>query len=382
VAAEVQAVGEVLRVESREARKAATRCALPLLRPSPNSALDDAEGNDKVILQPGLAEGRQLYLEMYHFLGQFIGMALRSKVAIKVNVPSYFWKGLVGEPLDASVDLRAFDASAADLVERVRYLALAHAAALDRMATHRAAGVESAVCAEAVEAAEEELGAALAGVTWQATVSGGDLADLRPVSPDQPVAVEDALAWASALEWCRLHEADAALFAVRDGLASLVPSAVLPLLCGHDLELAVCGRYDMDLALLAANTEYDDDVPPDSEHVRRLWRVLETFDHDERAAFLRFVWARSRLPSAADFNQKFKLQSAVGEGPKHKPDEWLPKAHTCFFSLNLPRYSSDAVMAKQLRYAIFNCIEMDADFKLADNEMTGWDEADDVDEPL
>jgi len=95
------------------------------------------------------------------------------------------------------------------------------------------------------------------------------------------------------------------------------------------------------------------------------------------------VWARSRLPSsAADFNQKFKLQSAVGEGPKQNPDEWLPKAHTCFFSLNLPRYSSDEVMAKQLRYAMFNCLEMDADFRLADNEMTGWDEADDVDDPL
>ena len=113
----------------------------------------------------------------------------------------------------------------------------------------------------------------------------------------------------------------------------------------------------------------------------RFWRVLESFDHDERAAFLRFTWARSRLPDASQFNQKFKLQSSVGEGAKEFPDKWLPKAHTCFFSINLPRYSSGAIMAKQLRYAIHSCTEMDADFKLVDNKMTGWDEAGHVDDP-
>ena len=28
------------------------------------------------------------------------------------------------------------------------------------------------------------------------------------------------------------------------------------------------------------------------------------------------------------------------------------------------------------RYAMENCIEMDADFRLAEHEMTGWDQAD------
>jgi hypothetical protein len=69
------------------------------------------------------------------------------------------------------------------------------------------------------------------------------------------------------------------------------------------------------------------------------------------------------------------------------PDQYLPKAHTCFFSINLPEYTSkevgipihrlslnmrDQVMASRIRYAISNCTEMDADFKLADCELTGW----------
>jgi hypothetical protein len=29
-------------------------------------------------------------------------------------------------------------------------------------------------------------------------------------------------------------------------------------------------------------------------------------------------------------------------------------------------------MREKLLYAIYNCIEMDADFRLAESEMTGW----------
>ena len=31
------------------------------------------------------------------------------------------------------------------------------------------------------------------------------------------------------------------------------------------------------------------------------------------------------------------------------------------------------VMREKLLYAIYNCQEMDGDFRLTDNEMTGWD---------
>jgi hypothetical protein len=95
---------------------------------------------------------------------------------------------------------------------------------------------------------------------------------------------------------------------------------------------------------LQANTEYDDDVSPDEFYIQSLWRVLRSFGPDDRAQFLRFVWARSRLPpTSADFHQKFKIQAAVGDIAKDSPDTYLPKSHTCFFSLNLPKYSSDEV---------------------------------------
>ena len=39
----------------------------------------------------------------------------------------------------------------------------------------------------------------------------------------------------------------------------------------------------------------------------------------------------------------------------------LPVAHTCFFSLDLPPYSTAETMRKRLEYAIYNCTAIDGD---------------------
>jgi hypothetical protein len=103
------------------------------------------------------------------------------------------------------------------------------------------------------------------------------------------------------------------------------------------------------------------------------------------------VWARARLPvGQAQFHQKFKIQSlaptagsditanssATAASTTAYADGQLPKAHTCFFALQLPRYSTDEICRRQLLYAIRNCVEMDGDFRLADAEMTGWTDVD------
>ncbi|CAN0415032.1 unnamed protein product, partial [Laminaria digitata] len=46
---------------------------------------------------------------------------------------------------------------------------------------------------------------------------------------------------------------------------------------------------------------------------------------------------RTRLPLTAEgFSQRFKLQNFE----RSPADDYLPVAHTCFFSLELPAYSS------------------------------------------
>jgi hypothetical protein len=100
-------------------------------------------------------------------------------------------------------------------------------------------------------------------------------------------------------------------------------------------------------------------------------KVLEGFTHEERQMFLRFVYGQSRLPyNPADFTQKFELLSAPyatrgGANPDASTRFFLysltrfafsctakhgslfiailaalPKSHTCFFSLELPPYTT------------------------------------------
>ncbi len=46
-------------------------------------------------------------------------------------------------------------------------------------------------------------------------------------------------------------------------------------------------------------------------------------------------------------------------------DGKYPEAGTCFFTLTLPKYSTKELLATRLRYAIYNCNEIDADFEVA-----------------
>ena len=91
-----------------------------------------------------------------------------------------------------------------------------------------------------------------------------------------------------------------------------------------------------------------------------LWEVLEEVTAEERALFLQFVWGRSRMPPSSDERDpnpesRFK----VDELYRSSPDESFMTASTCFFCLHLPRYTSKAVLKEKLRYAIYNCKDMD-----------------------
>ena len=44
-----------------------------------------------------------------------------------------------------------------------------------------------------------------------------------------------------------------------------------------------------------------------------------------------------------------------------RPDGHFPVSHTCFFSMEWPRYTSVEVAKEKLLYAIVNCTDMDMD---------------------
>ena len=89
------------------------------------------------------------------------------------------------------------------------------------------------------------------------------------------------------------------------------------------------------------------------------WEAMGKMTNDERILYLKFVWGRSRLPLTADgFERKHKIDRMWS----NHPDISLPLSHTCFFTLDVPPYSSSEILYKKLLYAIRFCNEIDNDY--------------------
>lgn len=153
------------------------------------------------------------------------------------------------------------------------------------------------------------------------------------------------------------------------GLSTIIPTSELAMFSCEELERKVCGAPHISIDVLRANVVYDG-ISETAQVVKWLWEVLEEMDQQQRAIFLQFVWARSRMPVGSQMTMKFKIQSAPDSINSKNPDDSLPLAHTCFFSLALPNYSKKEILSAKLLYAATNCRSMDSDFRLHNSDLT------------
>ena len=91
--------------------------------------------------------------------------------------------------------------------------------------------------------------------------------------------------------------------------------------------MRACGPKTIDIAKLKSITTYSR-CTADSEIIQRFWRVFEKdFTEEERQAYLKFVWGRSRLPmDVAGLSHRHHIVLLKEMNPRA-----FPKAHTCFF---------------------------------------------------
>lgn len=317
---------------------ARTNCFIPLLCPIANWSYegpiepepDNCEGFEHryaYTLNPSCTS--DVLMDLYKFLGQFIGMAIRSKITLEFSFPMVMWKSIVRDTLTQK-DLIGFDADAYNFISSIGNSYESYCNPHD---TEENKGV-----------IREELLTMLQGVCWSCTRTDGEIVELIPNGKQLSVDIEDLPYFIQKYVECRLTESFVALEALRSGLMSVIPEAALSLLTGEELYLIVCGASTIDVERLKLNTEYDDDISPEDPHIIMFWEVLASFSEAEKSSYLRFVWARPTLPpNQMEFVQKMKIQSVGHDDSTVNVDNYLPKAHTCFFSLNLPKYSSKEV---------------------------------------
>jgi len=319
---------------------------IPLLLPVPNHAAGNGRNQDKFVPNPACTSS--LHLSMYAFIGKLMGMACRGGFVLNLDLPAAVWKPLVGQPVTA-VDIHDIDVLCGLLPEtKIVSDPVDAPSKLDDEKYPNSRYVKSFVVCNAV----------------------GQEVELKAGGKDIAVTADNYAEFIELKTAFRTHEFDAQVAAIRKGLSAIVPVQLLSLFTWQELEIMICGKCEIDIDFLKKNTKYRPGLSENDQHVQFMWQMLKDFTHPQRQLFLRFVWGQSRLPaSAAQFTQKFEIMGVVNAA--NNPDSALPVSHTCFFSLELPRYSSLEIMKQRFIYAIYNCHAIDTDQDRVGN--VDWD---------
>eukprot|EP00818_Percolomonas_sp_WS_P004767 CAMPEP_0117445930 /NCGR_PEP_ID=MMETSP0759-20121206/6062_1 /TAXON_ID=63605 /ORGANISM="Percolomonas cosmopolitus, Strain WS" /LENGTH=3647 /DNA_ID=CAMNT_0005238147 /DNA_START=274 /DNA_END=11217 /DNA_ORIENTATION=- len=299
---------------------------LDLLIPIPNREEGQGENREKFMPNPRALTRR--YEKWYNFFGILIGVGLLSKNVLPLDLPSIFWKHIVHERVTTD-DLSAIDQMQFQSLQALKYCDGVTPDTFNDIFFHN----------------------------FVIAASDGTEIELIPNGRDIPVTYDNRMEYVQLAEEHKLHEIDFQMKHVLRGLYSIIPPRYFPIFTWTELERLICGDPQIDLKVLKKHTIYEG-YTAQSKQIKDFWSVMQKFTQKERSMYLRFVWGRSRLPvSEEGYTHPMKIQKLE----RANPDQTLPLSHTCFFSLELPAFSSKSVLRERLLFAITYCRSIDTD---------------------
>ena len=112
----------------------------------------------------------------------------------------------------------------------------------------------------------------------------------------------------------------------------------------------VCGSKKVDIELLQRFSKYQSSEVSKEDTVKWFWSILDEMEDVDKINFIKFSYAQERLPSNSEEYEKLGTIFTVKLNTSLK--DTFPKADTCFFSVELPIYSSKEKMKERLLGAI------------------------------
>lgn len=292
---------------------------LPLFIPCPNAQQGLGENRDKWIIAP--SADSPTHISMFEFLGQLMGLAIRTGVLLILDLPPFFWKPIVGLPTDSG-DLMLIDESVNGTLKYV----------------------SECTPEEFERDIDETFTTFLSDKTKVPLVKGGENIKVTDANRGEYVRL---------VEKARLNESHLQVAALRRGVGDTVPIQLLNLCTWKDIEWKVCGEPRIDVNLLRRHTTCSG-LPSDAPHVGYFWQTLQEFSQQDRRGFLRFVWAQERLPVNDEEFERTKTRMMIKPfSGLTDPNSAFPKADTCFFNIMLPEYTSQRILRERLLYAIY-----------------------------
>mmetsp|Transcript_18663 Transcript_18663/g.31922 ORF Transcript_18663/g.31922 Transcript_18663/m.31922 type:complete len:158 (+) Transcript_18663:739-1212(+) len=140
------------------------------------------------------------------------------------------------------------------------------------------------------------------------------------------------------------------------GFHDLIPKQLIKMFDHKELELMISGLPTVDIQDLRENVIYNN-YSKNSPVIQWLWEILEELGNVERAEFIQFVTGSSKVPVEGFKGLRGGANSNIQKVEIIKlscpsPDRYLPQAHTCFFQLDLPEYSTKEILREKLLLAI------------------------------
>jgi hypothetical protein len=213
-------------------------------------------------------------------------------------------------------------------------------------------------------------------LTFTTVLSNGKAVPVWEGGEEQKVTKNNIEEYKRCIIKIKSNEAKIQMDAIKEGFNLIIPLSAVKLLTWKQLENRICGSTQISIEDLKSIAQYDN-CSADDKYVMRFWRVFESFTHPQRSAFLKFTWGRANLPPKTELEKsQFTIYlEDKGSHPDH--DKSLPKAHTCYFQIDLPRYSTDEICSSKILYAIETCGEIDDDFDVSGDDYMQEDSDDD-----
>ena len=158
-----------------------------------------------------------MFICRYTFVGNLIGISLRTKQLLSIELSSFFWKTIVGDTVTAD-DLEAVDTNFMNTLKQVK---------------------------EYQESDGREDFQYLFGLTFSIQDSAGNEVELIPSGFQVAVTFENRMRFYELALDFRLNEGKQAAEAIANGVYALVPQRALSLFTWEQLERAVKGMPEV-----------------------------------------------------------------------------------------------------------------------------------------